>query len=80
MCLSFLRLVSGRRAVHPHKPARPTLADSELVAQMHAVGSVEEVAAFYRRHLDAGVGRVLHVLQMLGLEVILESPKGVGSG
>lgn len=27
----------------------------ELVGRMHAVGKVDEVTAFYRRHIDAGV-------------------------
>ncbi len=42
--------------------------------------SLRFVSELERGRASAGVGRVLHVLHMLGLEVVLESPRGADSG
>ena len=54
------------------------LTQSDLAAASGV--SLRFISELERGRASAGVGRVLHVLNMLGLEVILESPKGVESG
>ena len=42
--------------------------------------SLRFISDLERGRASAGVGRVLHVLNMLGLRVVLESPAGAGDG
>ena len=42
--------------------------------------SLRFISELERGRSSAGVGRVLHVLNMLGLRVVLESPAGFGDG
>lgn len=42
--------------------------------------SLRFISELERGRATAGVGRVLHVLRMLGLRVVLESPAGAADG
>ena len=42
--------------------------------------SLRFISELERGRASAGVGRVLHVLKMLGLRVVLESPAGADDG